>query len=157
MATKLWAALLVLFTTLLTSSAQLLYKLGSNSLEPSIIGILTNYYLIGGVLLYVVGGTLLIISLRGGEVSVLYPLIAASYIWVSLMSIHFLNETMNPWKWAGIFVIIAGISCIGYGTKEKKRCCHDNAALGNRTCNFATLIGAFTNPAKKASAKNFQA
>ena len=57
MATKLWAALLVLFTTLLTSSAQLLYKLGSNSLEPSIIGILTNYYLIGGVLLYVVGGT----------------------------------------------------------------------------------------------------
>ena len=120
MATKLWAALLVLFTTLLTSSAQLLYKLGSNSLEPSIIGILTNYYLIGGVLLYVVGGTLLIISLRGGEVSVLYPLIAASYIWVSLMSIYFLNEQMNLWRWAGIFVIIAGISCIGYGTKETK-------------------------------------
>ncbi|HLC49947.1 MAG TPA: hypothetical protein VJI97_00800 [Candidatus Nanoarchaeia archaeon] len=118
MATKLWAALLVLFTTLLTSSAQLLYKLGSNSLEPSIIGILTNYYLIGGVLLYVVGGTLLIISLRGGEVSVLYPLIAASYIWVSLMSIYFLNEQMNLWRWAGIFVIIAGISFIGYGSSE---------------------------------------
>ena len=121
MATKLWAALLILFTTLLTSSAQLLYKLGSNSLEPSITGILTNYYLIGGVLLYVIGGGLLIISLRGGEVSVLYPLIAASYIWVSLLSIHFLNEQMNPWRWAGIFVIIAGISFIGYGNKEMEK------------------------------------
>ena len=118
MATKLWAALLVLFTTLLTSSAQIFYKLGSQTLAPDLSAIFTNYYLIGGLLLYAVGGTLMILSLRGGEVSVLYPIIATSYIWVSFLSIFFLNESMNNFKWLGVTSIIAGIILIGYGSKE---------------------------------------
>jgi len=118
MATKLWAALLILFTTLLTSSAQIFYKLGSATLTFDIFGILTNQYLILGLILYAVGGTLMIISFRGGEVSVLYPIIATSYIWVSFLSIFFLGETMNAFRWAGIMAIIAGIISIGYGSKE---------------------------------------
>ena len=118
MTTKLWAMLLVLFTTLLTSSAQLLWKQGAASLSFSIPSIITNYYIIFGVLLYVVGGTLLIISFRGGDVSVLYPIIATSYVWVSLLSIKFIGETMNHFKWAGVTAIIAGIILIGYGSRE---------------------------------------
>lgn len=118
MATKLSAALLVLFTTLLTSSAQLLWKKGSAALDFNILSILTNYYLIAGILLYVVGGILLILSFRGGEVSVLYPIIATSYIWVSFLSIFFLNESMNNFKWLGVASIIAGIILIGYGSKD---------------------------------------
>ena len=118
MTTKLSAALLVLFTTLLTSSAQLLWKKGSAALAFDFSGIITNYYLIGGLLLYVVGGALLILSLRGGEVSVLYPIIATSYIWVSLLSIRFLGEVMNNFKWIGISSIILGIILIGFGSKE---------------------------------------
>ena len=109
MATKLWAALLVLFTTLLTSSAQLLWKKGSATLAFDILSIITNYYLLGGLLLYIVGGILIILSFRGGEVSVLYPIIATSYIWVSFLSIKFLGEVMNVFKWVGIISIIAGI------------------------------------------------
>ena len=118
MATKLWSILLVLFTTLLTSSAQILYKLGSKTLVFDVLSILTNYYLIAGLLLYAVGGTLMIVSFRGGEVSVLYPIIATSYIWVSLLSIFFLGETMNAFRWAGVMAIIAGIISIGYGSKD---------------------------------------
>ena len=118
MATKLWAALLVLFTTLLTSSAQLLYKFSSATLELNIISILTNYYLIAGIVLYAIGGILIIISFRGGEVSVLYPIIATSYIWVSLLSVKFLGEVMNAFKWLGILAIILGIASIGYGSKD---------------------------------------
>ncbi len=119
MATKLWAALLVLFTTLLTSSAQILYKYGSATLDfNNLLGVLTNYYLIGGMALYAVGGILIIVSFRGGEVSVLYPIVATSYIWVSLLSILFLNEEMNMLKWIGIFLIIAGIVSIGFGSKD---------------------------------------
>ncbi|MEK6984050.1 MAG: hypothetical protein AABX33_05730 [Nanoarchaeota archaeon] len=118
MATKSWAALLVLFTTLLTSSAQLLWKKGSSNLTSDPISIMTNYYIIGGILLYVVGGTLLIISFRGGEVSVLYPIIATSYIWVSFLSVKFLGEIMNNLKWMGISSIIIGIVLIGYGSKD---------------------------------------
>jgi uncharacterized membrane protein len=118
MTTKLSAALLVLFTTLLTSSAQILWKKGSASLTFDVLNILTNYYLLGGLLLYVVGGILIILSFRGGEVSVLYPIIATSYIWVSFLSIKFLGETMNGFKWIGIASIIFGIALIGYGSKD---------------------------------------
>ena len=119
MATKLWAALLVLFTTLLTSSAQIFYKYGSATLDfKNLIGVFTNYYLIGGMVLYAIGGILIIVSFRGGEVSVLYPIVATSYIWVSLLSILFLNEKMNLLKWMGIFSIIAGIVSIGFGSKD---------------------------------------
>lgn len=118
MTTKLWAALLVLFTTLLTSSAQILLKKGSAILDFDIAGILANYYLIGGILLYVVGGVLLILSFKGGEVSVLYPIIATSYIWVSLLSIVFLKESMNLFKSFGILMIITGIASIGLGSKD---------------------------------------
>ena len=118
MTTKLWAILLVLFTTLLTSSAQLLYKFGSATLTFDITGILTNYYLIAGIFLYAVGGVLMIVSFRGGEVSVLYPIIATSYIWVSFLSIIFLKETMNFFKWFGVLAIIFGIISIGFGSKD---------------------------------------
>ncbi len=118
MATKLWSILLVLFTTLLTSSAQILWKIGSATLSFNIVNILTNYYLIGGVLLYIVGGALIIISFRGGEVSVLYPIIATSYVWVSLLSVKLLGEQMNAFKWIGVAGIIVGIVLIGYGSKD---------------------------------------
>ncbi|HJN56968.1 MAG TPA: EamA family transporter [Candidatus Woesearchaeota archaeon] len=118
MTTKLWAMGVVLFCTLLTSTAQIFYKFGSETLSFDILSIITNVNLIIGILLYVVGGTLLIISLRGGEVTVLYPIFATSYIWVSFLSMYFLNEIMSLFKWAGVFTIIAGIIFIGYGSKK---------------------------------------
>ena len=60
----------------------------------------------------------MIISFRGGDVSVLYPIVATSYIWVSFLSIYFLNEAMNFFKWLGIFTIILGIALIGYGSNK---------------------------------------
>ena len=68
--------------------------------------------------MYGVGAILMIISFRGGEVSVLYPIIATSYIWVSILSSYFLRETMNIFRWAGVFIIIAGIVSISYGSKD---------------------------------------
>ena len=118
MTTKLWAAIVVLIVTLLTSSAQILYKLGSRTLTFSIAEIISNYYIILGVFLYGLGGALLILSLRGGEVSILSPIVATSYIWVTLLSIQFLGEPINTFKLIGIIVIIAGVVAIGFGSKN---------------------------------------
>ena len=110
--------LLILLTTLLTSSAQILYKLGIPSLKFDLMSVITNYYILGGLLLYGIGAILMIISFRGGEVSVLYPIIATSYIWVSILSIYFLGENMNSFRWIGVLIIIAGIVSISYGSKD---------------------------------------
>ena len=120
MATKLWAIGLVLVCTLLTSSAQIFYKKSVETLSWNILSIITNVNLIIGMALYLIGAILLILSFRGGEVSVLYPIIATSYIWVSFFSMYFLPEPelMTPFKWLGVFTIVAGIALIGFGSKE---------------------------------------
>ncbi len=118
MPTKAWAMGVVLFCTLLTSTAQLFWKFGANKLEFNILSIATNIEIIVGIIMYAIAGTLLILSFRGGEVSVLYPIFATSYIWVSLLSIYFLGEVMNIFKWLGVFAIIIGIVLIGYGSKK---------------------------------------
>ena len=118
MPTKTWAMGIVFASTLLTSTAQLFWKFGSNKLEFNILSAITNIELITGVLLYAVAGTLLILSFRGGEVSVLYPIFATSYIWVSFLSIYFLGEIMNPYKWMGVSAIVMGIVLIGFGSKK---------------------------------------
>ncbi len=119
MQTKLWAVFTVVFTTLLTSIGQILYKKAADQLVLTPLGLITNVYLIVGVMVYAIAGILVIIALRGGEVSVLYPIIATSYIWVSFLSIYFIGESMNAWKWLGIATIFFGIVLIGFGSKQQ--------------------------------------
>lgn len=118
MATKLWAISLMVLLTFLTSAAQIFWKFGAEKLSFDFIALITNWQIFVGILLYVVAGTMMIISFRGGDVSVLYPIVATSYIWVSLLSIYFLDEIMNLFKWLGVLVIFIGIVFIGFGSRE---------------------------------------
>jgi drug/metabolite transporter (DMT)-like permease len=77
---------------------------------------MTNYNLFGAVALYAIGTALFIPALKGGELSVLYPIVALTYIWVSFLSVKFLGEKMNKLKWLGIALIILGVSFIGLGS-----------------------------------------
>lgn len=113
---KLWVIGLVLFCTLLTSFGQVFLKMGSKTFVLN-LSLFTNYALIIGVLLYLFGAVIFIIALKHGELSVLYPFIALSFIWVSFLSTYFFGEVMNLYKWLGILVIIIGVSFIGKGSK----------------------------------------
>ena len=116
--TKLWAFGLILLCTLFTSVAQVLYKFGADKLSFDILSIITNYPLIIGLCLYGLSAVLLIIAFKGGEVSTLYPIIATSYVWVSMLSIYFLSEVMTPLKWTGVIIIFLGVSFVGIGSKD---------------------------------------
>lgn len=120
MATKLWAIGLMVLCTAFTSMAQVFYKFGAERLEFNLVTLITNLPLITGMALYILGAVIMIMAFKGGEVSVLYPIIATSYIWVSLLSIYFFNESLNLFRWMGIFVIIIGIIFISLGSKEKE-------------------------------------
>ncbi len=123
MTTALWAIGLVVLGTLVGAFGPILFKKGSKTftLDPRKIlknpmKLLKNYYVIGGCALYAVSSFIFIPALRGGELSVLYPIVSLSYVWVALLSIKFLGERMNRTKIAGILLIILGVSLIGIGS-----------------------------------------
>ena len=120
MSTKAWAIGLMVLCTAFTSVAQIFYKLGAERLSLDFFALITNLPLITGMVLYILGAVIMIIAFKGGEVSVLYPIIATSYIWVSLMSLYFFGDALNLFRWTGIFVIITGIIFISVGSKEKE-------------------------------------
>ena len=116
MATQLWSIILVITATLIGAFGPILLKKASAKKLSKLKSLMTNYHLFGGVGLYALGTLLFIPALKGGELSVLYPFVALSYIWVSLLSVKFLGEKMNKFKWIGIALIIAGVSLIGIGS-----------------------------------------
>ncbi len=115
MKTTWWAVTLVVLTTILTSAAQVLYKLGAAQLPI----ILTNWPLILGLFLYAVGAVMLISAFKGGDVSVLFPIIATSYIWVALLSWHYFSEALTLFKLLGISAIVLGVMLVGIGSKQQ--------------------------------------
>jgi uncharacterized membrane protein len=106
---KVWIILLVLFCAMMGATAQILFKLGSQNVSANPMSWLSNWRIVVGGLLYVISGVLFIFALKSGNVSILYPIIATSYIWVALMARFFLAEPFAAYKWLGIGLIIAGI------------------------------------------------
>ncbi|MBD3309790.1 EamA family transporter [Candidatus Woesearchaeota archaeon] len=115
MTTELWAIGLVLAGVLYGSFGSLLFKQGSEHISLDPIKLLKNWRLILGTFVYGTSAIIFVIALRGGELSVLYPMVATVYIWVSIWSMLFLKEKMNFIKWAGIFLIILGVTFVGIG------------------------------------------
>ena len=114
--TELWAIGLVLAATLVGAFGPILLKKASEKKLSKISSLIRNYHLMGGVALYGVGTVLFIPALKGGDLSVLYPFVSLTYVWVSLLSVKFLGEKMNRMKWLGILSIIIGVSLIGLGS-----------------------------------------
>lgn len=114
------AIFIVLACTLLVAIGQYLIKLGANRLShaglmATMIGIFTIPQLFAGYCLYGLFTVLFVYALRHGELSILYPLIALSYVWVTITAVVAFHETMNPLKLIGLLVIISGIAVLGWG------------------------------------------
>ncbi len=130
MATKPKAVLFVLLCTITTAFGQIFFKIGSDTNFSSAINALLSfdlfnpllkplYLLIFGLFLYGIGAGLLILALRYGELSVIYPIFATNYIWVTLLSSKYFGEEIYLLKIIGIFAIVSGIALIGIGSRNK--------------------------------------
>lgn len=100
----------MVISSLFAALGQLNLKMGSSKLKLS--KIMRNYELITGIILYGVATVLGVIAMKGEELSILYPIASLNYVWVSLLSMKYLNEKMNKWKWLGITLIILGVAII---------------------------------------------
>ena len=117
MTPKNQAVILVIICAVFTSTAQVFYKIGAGKLSLDLFALITNYHLIIGLFFYGVGALLLVTALSKGKLSVLYPIIATSYIWVAILSAIFFNEALTTYKVLGIITIITGVTLVGAGSK----------------------------------------
>ena len=112
------AVLLVLACTVLGAAAQILLKIGMTHFSPQPLALLTNVPLVVGYTLYGVNTLMLVLALRDGELSMLYPIIALTYVWVTLLSYFVLGENPNLYKNIGIAIIVTGVAVLGRGGRK---------------------------------------
>ena len=112
------SVLLVFACTVLGAAAQILMKIGMAHFDLHFAAIVTNVPLIAGYVLYGINTLMLVLALREGELSMLYPIIALTYVWVTLLSYALLHEPPNLYKNLGIAIIVLGVGVLGRGGRK---------------------------------------
>jgi multidrug transporter EmrE-like cation transporter len=113
--------ILVVCCTLIGAAAQVLIKKGAGALGPdptmvqAALAMLLTPALFAGYSMYGVSTVLLVLALRHGQLSLLYPVFAMTYVWVTILSVLVFHESMNGFKLAGIATIVGGIAVLGRG------------------------------------------
>ncbi len=94
-------------------------KSGANQMvhPTGLLGLITNIPLMTGYTLYGMSTVLLVLALKDGELSLLYPVIALTYVWVTVLSIMIFHDRVNVFRITGIAVIVVGVAVLGKGGK----------------------------------------
>jgi len=111
-------ALVIAGATVISAAAQILMKIGMNHFSPNLPALVTNLPLIAGYALYGLFTLLMVLALKEGELSLLYPIISLSYVWVTALSYFIFHDTMRPLKLVGIAAIMAGVALLGRGDRR---------------------------------------
>jgi len=111
--TSFKAIVLMFVGTIFTSAGQIFLKSGVDSASNILAAF--NFALITGLLLYAFALVLVLKAYKEGELSVLYPIFALSYIWVILLASFIFGEVVSTFKLLGIIAIFIGITLIGIG------------------------------------------
>lgn len=102
---------LMLLSSLLTCTGQLLWKLSSlYSPVP---------FFLGGAFAYGGGAMLMILALRYGDLSTLHPLLSAGYVMSLFLGFLVLGEPVSAQKIFGMCMIMAGLFLICRSSSAK--------------------------------------
>ncbi len=105
--------LFVVISTVIIALGQIAFKLGTLTLDLSLKGTILNFWLIIGLVLYAIATVLLLVGLKLGELSTLYPIIGLAYIWVCILSFFIFRETITLLNGFGILLIVLGVGLLG--------------------------------------------
>jgi len=110
---------LVFLCTLFGVAAQYFIKSsGMQMAQITLAALLANWQLWAGLSLYGISTALLILALRDGELSLLYPVISLTYVWVTILSVLVFREKVTLFKTAGVATICFGVALLGKGRSE---------------------------------------
>lgn len=113
MHTPLRSIVMFSVAALLGAVGQYLYKEGARLPMPHAAAWLTNWRIGAGIVCYVAVMVLFVAAFKaGGQLTVLYPLYAGTFIWALLIGRLFLGENITLSKIAGVGAIIVGMVLI---------------------------------------------
>lgn len=81
------------------------------------IGMVTIPHLFAGYACYGLFTVIMVLALKHAELSLLYPIMALTYVWLPLISVLWLGEPINATIIGGIGVITLGVAVLGRGEK----------------------------------------
>ncbi|MEO5657661.1 MAG: hypothetical protein ABIO65_02295 [Nitrospiria bacterium] len=117
------ALIAVSAATFIQVMGQMLIKRGADALGASptlmqtAMGMFTILPLFCGYALYGLFTVIMVFALRHGELSVLYPIMALSYVWVSIVAVVFYHEPISALQILGVAVIVSGVAVLGRGSQ----------------------------------------
>ncbi len=99
---------------LLGAVGQFLYKSGAQAATGGVASYLANWRLIGGVGCYIGVMVLFVAAFkRGGQLSVLYPIYASTFIFAAIIALLAYGTPIKPINIGGMILLIGGMYCMG--------------------------------------------
>lgn len=122
-AARRFSIFLVFVCTILGAAAQILMKSGTQAAQKDgalqlLIAIFHTPTLFAGYALYGLSTLVLVVALKYGELSILYPVIALTYVWVTALSVLIYGESVNPLKLMGLATVVFGVALLGKATRR---------------------------------------
>lgn len=121
-----YAILAIACAAVIQVMGQLLIKKGASQLGETatllqtLIGMFTILPLFLGYACYGLFTVIMVLALKHAELSVLYPIMSMTYVWLPLISVLWLGEPINGPIIAGIAVITLGVAVLGRGEKTTR-------------------------------------
>lgn len=107
--------LLVFAASVVGSFGAVFLKLGSRHVTKSLWSFL-NPQLALGVGMYLGSSVFYALGIKGGQLSVLYPMVSLGYIFTVLWSWLFFKEELTKQKFAALGLILLGVFFVGLGS-----------------------------------------
>lgn len=113
-----------------TSLGDVLLKRGMNMIHlpstpsPSTIlysalEILTNGWVVSGILLMITQFIAFTRALRLAPYSLVIPLRASAYIFTAFLAVYILHEHVKPMRWVAILIVLFGVVIVGVSGKRR--------------------------------------
>ncbi len=115
MKTPVSSIVLVLFGSFIGSFGAVFLKIGADRMHGGLWGLLKNYWLGVGIVVYLLSSVFYMMGVSQGELTVLYPMVSLGYIWAILWARLFFKEPFTMAKIGGLLMIIFGVALINLG------------------------------------------